>query len=152
MDVKSMFMNGVLKEDVYVTQPPVYEVEGQEYKVCSLWKFLYGMKQAPCAWYSRVYAYLMDNGFEKCDSKPTLYIKENGGKIIIVILYVDDLIFTESDDFLIVDFKAIMKSESEMTDLGLLRYFLGIEVKQTENGIFISQARYVAEILERFNM
>ena len=67
-------------------------------------------------------------------------------------MYVDDLIFIGNDDFLIADLKEVMKSEFEMTDLGLLRYFLGIEVKQTENVIFISQARYVAELLERFNM
>ena len=84
-------------------------------------------------------AYLLDNGFDKYDSEPTLYIKESDGKILIVILYVDDLIFIGSDDFLIVDFKQVMKNESEiMIDLGLLRYFLGIEVKQTENDIFLS--------------
>lgn len=95
---------------------------------------------------------MLDNGFDKCDGEPTVYIKKNDGKILIVVLYVDDLIFTSSDDFVIPDFKQVMKNEFEMTDLGLLRYFLGIEVKQTENGIFISQAEYVEEILERFNM
>ena len=98
-------------------------------------KALYGLKQAPRAWYNRIYAYLLDNGFDKCEGEPTLYIKENDGKILIVVLYVDDLIFIGSDDFVIVDFKQVMKNEFEMIDIGLLRYFLGIEVKQTENGI-----------------
>ena len=120
--------------------------------MCKLRKSLYGLKQAPRVWYRRIDAYLLDSGFEKCDGEPTLHIKENYGKIIIVVLYVDDLIFIGSDDFRITDFKAVIKSEFEMTDLGFLRYFLRIEVKQTENGIFISQTRYVAEILERFNM
>ena len=71
------------------------------------------------------------------DLEPTLYIKKSDGKILIVVLYVDDLIFTRSDVSLIVDFKTVMKSEFEMTDLGLLRYFLGIEVKKTKKGIFI---------------
>lgn len=137
MDIKPMFFNGVLKEEVYVAQPPGYKVECQEDKVYRLRKALYGLKQAPHAWYSRLNAYLLDNGFDKCDSEPTFYIKESDGKIIIVVLYVDDLIFTVNDDFLIVDFKEVMKSEFEMTDFGLLRYFLGIEVKQIENGIFI---------------
>ena len=75
----------------------------------------------------------MDNGFDKCESEPTLYIKESDDKLLIVILYVDDFIFTGSYDFLIVEFKAIMKSEFKITDLGLLSYFLGIEVKQTYN-------------------
>ena len=79
------------------------------------------MKQAPRAWYNRIDAYLMDNGFDKCDGEPTLYIKENDGKIIIVVLYVDDLIFIGNEVSLIPNFKAVMKSEFEMTDLGLLR-------------------------------
>jgi len=138
MDVKSAFLNGVLKEEVYVAQSPGYEIEGQEDKVYRLKKALYGLKQALRAWYSRIDAYLLDNGFDKYDGEPTLYIKESEGKILIVVLYVDDLILTSSDDFLSADFKQVMKSEFEMTDLGLLRYFLGIEVKQTENVNFIS--------------
>lgn len=129
MDVKLAFLNGVLKEEAYVVQLFGYEVEGQEDKVYRLRKALYGLKQAPCTWYIRIDAYLLDNGFDKCDSEPTLYIKESEGNILIVILYVVDLIFTGSDDFLITDFKQIMKSEFEMIDLGLLRYFLGIELK-----------------------
>eukprot|EP00253_Pinus_taeda_P030395 PITA_30395 len=152
MDVKSTFLNGVLKEEVYVEKPPGYEVDGQEHKVCKLKKALYGLKQAPRAWYSRIDAYLIENGFDKCDGEPTLYIKENEGKIIIVVLYVDDLIFTSNDASLIADFKAVMKSEFEMNHLGFLRYFLGIEVDQSENGVFISQDKYVEAVLNRFNM
>lgn len=152
MDVKSAFLNGVLKEEVYVEQPPRYEVEGQEHKVCKLKKAIYGLKQAPRAWYSRIDAYLIENEFDKCDGEPTLYIKENDGKILIVVLYVDDLIFTSNDASLIADFKAVMKSEFEMTHLGFLRYFLGIEVDQSENGVFISQVKYVEAVLKRFNM
>ena len=110
MNVKSTFLNGVLKEEVYVEQPPGYEVEGQEHKVYKLKKALYGLKQAPRAWYNRIDAYLIENGFDKCDGEPTLYIKENDCKILIVVLYVDDLIFTSNDASLIADFKAVMKS------------------------------------------
>ena len=94
----------------------------------------------------------MENGFDKCDGEPTIYIKENDGKILIVVLYGDDLIFIGNDVLLIADFKAVMKNEFEMTDFGLLRYFLGIEVKKNEKGIFISQEKYVEEVLKRFNM
>ena len=97
MDVKSTFLNGVLKEEVYVEQPLVYEIEGQEHKVCKLKKALYGLKQAPRAWYIRIDAYLIDNGLDKCDGEPKLYIKENDSKIIIVVLYVYDLIFIIND-------------------------------------------------------
>eukprot|EP00253_Pinus_taeda_P023702 PITA_23702 len=152
MDIKSTFLNRVLKEEVYVAQPPGYEVEGQEDKVYRLRKALYRLKQASYAWYNRIDAYLLENGFDKCDGEPTLYLKENYGKIFIVVLYVDDLIFTGNDDFLIANFKEVIKSEFEMTDLGLLKYFLGIEVKQIENDIFISQRKYVANILEWFKM
>eukprot|EP00253_Pinus_taeda_P033312 PITA_33312 len=122
MDVKSAFLNGVLMEEVYNEQPVGYEKKRQEHKVCRLKKTLYGLKQAPRAWYSRIDSYLLENGFEKCEGEPTLYIKEKDGKILIVMLYVDDVIFT------------------------------GIEVEQSGNGIFISQAKYANEVLERFNM
>ena len=152
MDVKSTFLNGVLMEEVYVEQPLGYEKKGQEHKVCKLKKALYGLKQAPRAWYSRIDSYLLENGFEKCEEEPTLYIKEKDGKLLIFVLYVDDLIFTGNDDYLIENFKTVMKDEFEMTDMGLVRYFLGIEVEQGEKGIFISQEKYVNQVLERFNM
>ena len=74
---------------------------------------------------------MLGNGFEKCDGEPNIYIKESDDKLLIVVLYVGDLIFTGSDDFLIIDFKEVMKSEFEMTKLGLLRYLLRIKVKKT---------------------
>lgn len=150
MDVKSAFLNGVLKEEVYVDQPPGYEVLSEEGKVYKLKRALYGLKQAQRAWYSRIDSYLLSNGFNKSDGEPTLYIKATDGKILIVVLYVDDLIFTKDDDCLIADFKQAMKDEFEMTNLGILRYFLGIEVKQMDDGIFISQEKYAHYILERF--
>eukprot|EP00253_Pinus_taeda_P024150 PITA_24150 len=152
MDMKLAFLNGVLMEEVYIEQPLGYEKKGQEHKVCRLKKALYGLKQAQRAWYSRIDSYLLENGFEKCEGEPTLYIKEKDGKILIVVLYVDGVIFTGNDDYLIENFKTVMKEEFEMTDMGLLRYFLGIEVEQNGNGFFISQVKYVNEVLERFNM
>eukprot|EP00253_Pinus_taeda_P034558 PITA_34558 len=152
MDMKSAFLNGVLKEEVYVEQPLGYEKKGEENKVCKMKKALYGLKQAPRAWYNRTDSYLLDNEFDKCEGEPTIYIKGKDGKILIVVLYVDDVIFTSNDDQLIKNFKSVMKEEFEMTDMGFLRYFLGIEVDQNEKGIFISQARYVDQVLSRFNM
>eukprot|EP00253_Pinus_taeda_P003789 PITA_03789 len=152
MDVKSAFLNGVLMEEVYIEQPAGYEKKGQKHKVCRLKKALYGLKQAPRVWYSRIDSYLLENRFEKCEGEPTLYIKEKDGNILIVVLYVDDVIFTRNDNYLIENFKTVMKEEFEMTDMGLLRYFLGIEVEQNGNEIFISQAKYADEVLERFNM
>ena len=128
MDVKSAFLNGYLEEEVYVEQPQGYEVPGQDHKVYRLKKALYGLKQAPRAWYSRIDSYLIENGFHKSESESTLYIIVNEqGKILIVCLYVDDLIFT--GDFGIAEFKVVNESEFEITDLGLMKFFLGIEVQ-----------------------
>ena len=108
-------------------QPPGYEVEGQEDKFYRLKKALYGLKQAPRAWYSRIDSYMIKNGFCRSSIEPTLYTKVNEhGQILIVCLYVDDMIFT--GDLEIDEFKAAMMKEFEMTDLGLMKYFLGIEV------------------------
>ena len=95
---------------------------------------------------------MMSNGFSKRNGEPTLYIKAKDGNVLIVVLYVDDLIFTRNDKALIDGFKEAMKSEFEMIDLGLLKYFLGIEVKQMHDGIFISQEKYERKILERCKM
>ena len=126
MDVKSTFLNGVLMEEVYVEQPLGYEKAGQEHKVYRLKKALYELKKAQRPCYSRIDSYLLENGFEKCEGEPTLYIKEKDGKMFIVVLYVDDVIFRGNDAYLIENFNTVMKEEFEMTDMGLLRYFLGI--------------------------
>ncbi|KAI3509130.1 hypothetical protein L1887_24156 [Cichorium endivia] len=152
MDVKSAFLNGFLNEEVYVDQPQGYIKRGQEGKVCKLKKALYGLRQAPRAWYSRIDEYFTKHGFVKCAHEHTLYTKEQKDDIIIVCLYVDDLVFTSGSFEMIEEFKNEMKVDFEMTDLGLLHYFLGIEVKQEKNRISISQQRYAENLLTRFNM
>jgi hypothetical protein len=151
MDVKSAFLNGCLEEEVYVRQPLGYEIDKHRDKVYKLRKALYGLKQASRVWYSRIDEYLISVGFNRSPSEPTLYTKVNQeGKILIVCLYVDDLIFT--GDLSVDDFKNAMKTEFEMTDLGLMKYFLGIEVDQSDDGIFICQTKYANEVLKRFRM
>ena len=153
MDVKSAFLNGHLEEEVYVEQPMGYVVKGNEDKVLKLNKALYGLKQAPRAWNSRIDQYLHKNGFKKCPYEHALYTKVNGNKdILIVCLYVDDLIFTGNDAKMIEEFKKVMTREFEMTDIGLMSYYLGIEVKQEKEGIFISQESYAKEVLKKFKM
>ncbi|KAH9768833.1 hypothetical protein KPL71_011754 [Citrus sinensis] len=127
-------------------------VKGHEDKVLRLKKALYGLKQAPRAWNSRIDKYFQEKGFTKCPYEHALYVKEKDGDILIVCLYVDDLIFTGSNPSLFEEFKRVMIKEFEMTDIGLMAYFLGIEVKQKEEGIFISQESYANEILKRFKM
>ena len=107
MDVKSTFLNGYIDEEVYVEQPQGYEVPGQEHKVYRLKKALYGLKQAPRAWYSRIDSYLIENGFHRSESEPTMYTKVNlKGNMLISRLYVDDFIFT--GEFGIKDFRIVM--------------------------------------------
>jgi hypothetical protein len=95
MDVKSTFLNGILEEEVYVDQPPGFQIRGKEYKVYRLKKAMYGLKQAPRAWYSHIDSYFLNNGFNRSNNEPTLYTKrDQKGNILIVCLYVDDMIYT----------------------------------------------------------
>ena len=122
-------------------------------KYTSLKKALYGLKQAPRAWYSHIDAYFVKEGFLKCPYEPTLYTKFGAdGKMLIVYLYIDDLIYVSNDGVMLDDFKKSMMNEFDMIDLGLLRYFLGIEVVQSPTSIFISQKKFVFETLDRFQM
>lgn len=129
-----------------------FVVEGKEDKVYRLKKALYGLKQAPRAWYGQIDGYFIKKSFHRCKSEPTLYIKTEGTSIIIVSLYVDDLIFMGNDHKMLQDFKADMMKTYEMNDLGLMHYFLGIEMSQNDKGIFICQKKYVESILKKFNM
>lgn len=138
---------------MYVEQPRGYEQKGAEHKVYKLKKALYGLKQAPRAWFSRIEAPFVSEGFEKCHSKQTLFVKtSNGGKILIVSVYVDDLIFTENDESMMCEFKSSMMREFDMIDLGRMRFFLGIEVLQSSDGIYIGQRKYTSDVLKRFGM
>ena len=115
---------------------------------------MYSLKQAPRAWYSHIEAFFLKEGFEKCPYEHTLFIKKSsqGTSLLLVCLYVDDLIFTGNDETLFSSFKHSMMKEFDMTDLGRMRYFLGLEVLQRADGIFICQRKYAQEVLERFNM
>ena len=150
LDVKSAFLHGELKENVYVRQSEGFI--GDEEKVYKLRNSLYGLKQALRAWYSRIEGYFLDEEFERCPSEHTLFTKTKGGKILIVSLYVDDLIFTGNDRAMCDEFKKSMMMEFEMSDLGKMKHFLGVEVKQSVNGIFICHKRYAREVLARFGM
>lgn len=153
LDVKSAFLHGELNEDVYVEQPRGYEKKGSEHKVYKLQKTLYGLKQALRSWFSRIEAYFISEGFQKCHTEQTLFTKwSKEGKILIVSVYMDDLIFTGNDEFMMSEFKNSMMSEFDMTDLGRMRFFLGIEVLQKSDGIYIYQRKYVMEVLKRFGM
>lgn len=152
LDVKSAFLNGEIEEEVYVEQPQGYKVQGEEDKVYRLKKALYGLKQAPRAWNNKIDKYLVEHRFLKSPSEPSLYVKMQGNHFLILCLYVDDLIYTGNNSQMMEEFKKAMMQEYEMTDLGLMRYFLGMQVKQRPGQIFISQEKYADDLLKKFNM
>ncbi|KAK8951018.1 hypothetical protein KSP39_PZI003140 [Platanthera zijinensis] len=153
MDVMSAFLNGEISEEIYVRQPPGFEIKGKEDKVFRLHKALYGLKQAPRAWNTKIDTNLLENGFAKTVSEPGMYIKrDQNGDVLIVCLYVDDLLITGSNLDKINSFRSYIKASFEMTDLGLTRYFLGLQIQQLPNVTYISQSRYAEDILTKFNM
>ncbi|KAE9618243.1 putative RNA-directed DNA polymerase [Lupinus albus] len=153
LDVKSAFLNGPLDESVFITQPPGFICQGNEHKVLRLKKALYGLKQAPRAWNKRIDAFLASIGFVKCSVEYGVYVKViNIADILLICLYVDDLVITGSSQKGIELVKQSLKQEFEMTDLGILSYFLGFEFAYTDQGILMHQKKYISEVLERFNM
>ncbi|KAL0403672.1 UNVERIFIED_CONTAM: Retrovirus-related Pol polyprotein from transposon RE1 [Sesamum radiatum] len=138
--------------EIYVEQPQGFVAKGCEEKVLRLKKALYGLKQAPRAWYSRIDNYFMNQGFRRSLSEPTLYVKRQGNDTLIVSLYVDDLIYTGNNEKMIHDFKEDMMKTFEMSDLGLMHFFLGIEINQEKEGIFICQKKYTETLLKKFKM
>ncbi|XP_034707553.1 uncharacterized mitochondrial protein AtMg00810-like [Vitis riparia] len=152
LDVKYAFLNGYLQEEIYVEHPEGFQVKGQEEKVYLLKKALYGLKQTPRAWYNRIDEHLQSLEFVKSPREATLYVKGTDANLIVVSVYVDDLLVTGSNEKLVEEFKVEMLEVFEMTDLGLMSYFLGMEVKQDHDGVFISQKKYAKEILNKFHM
>ncbi|KAJ0906671.1 putative RNA-directed DNA polymerase [Helianthus annuus] len=142
LDVKSAFLYGDLKEEVYVSQPTGYEVKGKENLVYRLNKALYGLRQAPRAWYARLDKALKYFGFVKCKHEQAVYVIKKGNSLLIVGVYVDDIIVTGSKEKDITSFKRKMKSVFDMSDLGKLSFYLGIEVEQNETGVFLKQSAY----------
>jgi hypothetical protein len=113
---------------------------------------LYGLKQTPRAWYSRLNKYLQQVGFRKGSAYSNLYIKVSQGNILLIEVYVDDIIFGSDDDRLSQKFAKDMQNEFEMSLLGQLSFFLGLHIRQRNQGIFISQTKYIKEMLKRFGM
>jgi hypothetical protein len=129
MDVKNAFLNGIIEEEVYIEQPKGFETFDRESHVCIIKRSLYGLKQAPCAWYTRIDSYFTGLGFTKSEADENLYQIVVEGKILIIVLYVDDLVLT-GDEQLIHLCKEDLAKEFEMKNLGLLHYFLGLQIWQ----------------------
>ena len=152
MDVKTAFLNGDLKEEVYVKQPPGFEAKGKENYVYKLNKALYGLKQAPRAWYDILSQYLLSCGFVRGKIDSTLFVLHDQKDILLVQVYVDDIIFGSTSDALNKFFIKCMTDQYEMSHMGKLKFFLGLQFTQTSNGIFINQEAYCKRLLKKYHM
>ncbi|GJV20256.1 retrovirus-related pol polyprotein from transposon TNT 1-94 [Tanacetum coccineum] len=152
MDVKSAFLNGFINEEVYVAQPPGFIDFEKPDHVYKLKKALYGLKQAPKAWYDRLKAFLIKHEYKMGMVDNTLFTKKRSSNLIIVQIYVDDIIFILTCQDMCDEFAKIMHDEFEMSMMGELNFFLGLQIKQIEDGIFFNQSKYIKEMLKKFGL
>jgi hypothetical protein len=152
LDVKSAFLNGPIKEEVYVEQTPGFEDSEYPNHVYKLSKALYGLKQASRAWYECLRDFLITNGFKVIKVDPTLFTKTIAKDLFVCQIYVDDIIFGSTNKFTCEEFSRIMIQKFEMSMMGELKYFLGFQVKQLQDATFISQTKYIQDILNKFGM
>ncbi|KAJ9558107.1 hypothetical protein OSB04_012721 [Centaurea solstitialis] len=147
MDVKSAFLYGTIDEEVYVCQPPGFEDPKYPDRVCKLRKALYGLHQAPRAWYDTLSPICW-----KTNLRGTLFIKRTKTDMLLVQIYVDDIIFGSTKEDMCKEFEELMRKKFKMSSMGELTFFLGLQVKQKRDGIFINQSKYVATMLQKFGM
>jgi hypothetical protein len=152
MVVKSAFLNGPIKEEVYVEQPPSFEDSEYPSHVYKLSKVLYGLKQAPRVWYECLIDFLINNGFKVRKADPTLFTKNIAKDLFICQIYVDDTIFGSTNKSSCEEFSRIMIQKFEMSMMGELKYFLVFQIKQLQEGTFICQTKYIQDILKKFGM
>nr|GEW50368.1 retrovirus-related Pol polyprotein from transposon TNT 1-94 [Tanacetum cinerariifolium] len=150
MDVKTAFLNGNLREEVYVSQPDGFMDQDNPNHVYKLKKALYGLKQALRAWYDMLSSFLISQEFSKGSVDPTLFIRRNGNDLLLVQIYVDDIIFAASTPELCNLFANLMCSKFKMLMMGKILFFLGLQISQSPRGIFINQSKYALESLKKY--
>nr|GEV69893.1 retrovirus-related Pol polyprotein from transposon TNT 1-94 [Tanacetum cinerariifolium] len=152
MDVKTVFLNKILKVEVYVGQPPGFVSTQYPDHVYALDKALYSLKQAPRAWYDVLSQFLIESSFQKGSIDTTLFIKKKGKHIMLIQVYLDDIIFESTNPKYCTKFSNLMVKRFKMSMMGEMKFFLGFQVNQFSNGIFINQSKYILDILKRFRM
>lgn len=152
LDIKNAFLNGKLKEQVFMDIPPGFESSQTVGKICKLNRSIYGLKQSPRAWFNRFTEVLLLYGFKQAQSDHTLFVYISGTVVIVLIVYVDDIILTGNCHLGINKVKSYLATEFEVKDLGSLRYFLGMEVGRSETGMVISQRKYILDLLQETGM
>ncbi|KAJ9565619.1 hypothetical protein OSB04_001585 [Centaurea solstitialis] len=152
MDVKTAFLYGHLKEEVYVAQPEGFVDKEHPDYVYVLDKALYGLKQAPRAWYEELSKHLLSKGFKKGSVDSTLFLMKEGEHIVIIQIYVDDIIFGSTSRELSKKFESVVTEEFKMSMMGEINFFLGLQVRQFSDGIFINQSKYIFDLLKKYDM
>jgi len=152
MDVKNAFLHGELDQEIYMDQPMGFQNQSHPNYVCKLRKALYGLKQAPRAWYGKIAEFLTKSGFSVSHADSSLFVKANGEKLAILLVYVDDIIITGNDVEEICQTKENLSVRFEMKELGQLNHFLGLEISITRRGVILCQQKYAKDLLEKFGM
>jgi hypothetical protein len=154
MDVKTIFLNGDLYENVYMEQPEGFIIEGKEKLGCHLTKFIYRLKNAFRQWYLKFDEPIRNIGFKENEGDNCIYAKFKNGKFIFLILYVDDILLASSDVHLLLETKGFLSSHFDMKDLGEASYLLGIEIHRDRRKrvLGLSQKSYKEKILKKINM
>ncbi|GKE32898.1 retrovirus-related pol polyprotein from transposon TNT 1-94 [Tanacetum coccineum] len=152
MDVKTAFLNGELKEEVYVSQPEGFVDQDNPSHVYKLKKALYGLKQAPRAWYDMLSSFLISKHFSKCAVDPTLFTRQAGNDLLLVQIYVDDIIFASTNTTMCNEFANQMTTNFKMSMMGQMSFFLGLQISQSLRGIFINQSKHVSKIVKKYGM
>ncbi|CAH9136574.1 unnamed protein product, partial [Cuscuta epithymum] len=152
LDVKNAFLHGNLTEEVYMRQPPGFVHPQFPHHICRLRKAIYGLKQAPRAWFYRFSSFLLTHGFVCSKSDNSLFIFRQGSTILYLLLYVDDIIITGNSPSFINTFISCLGRYFAMKDLGDLHFFLGVQAVRHSKGLFLSQQKYVSDLLTRFHL
>ncbi|GKC79991.1 retrovirus-related pol polyprotein from transposon TNT 1-94 [Tanacetum coccineum] len=152
MDVNTAFLNGILREEVYISQPDKFVDPKNPNHVYKLKKALYGLKQAPRAWYDLLSLFLLSQKFTKGTVDPTLFVRREGKDILLVQIYVDDIIFTSTKPNLCETFSKATCLKFKMSMMAKLSFFLGLQISQSPRGIFLYQSKYALELLKKYGM
>ncbi|XP_057991841.1 retrovirus-related Pol polyprotein from transposon RE1 isoform X1 [Hevea brasiliensis] len=147
LDIKNAFLHGYLQEEVYMEQPPGFVAQGELGKVCRLQMSLYGLKQSPRTWFGRFSEAVQEFGMQKSKCDHSVFYRQSEVGLILLVVYVDDIVITGSDSAGISSLKTFLQTQFQTKNLGLLKYFLGIEVMRSKKGIFLSQRKYVLDLL-----
>nr|GEV13621.1 retrovirus-related Pol polyprotein from transposon TNT 1-94 [Tanacetum cinerariifolium] len=152
MDVKKAFLNGVLKEEVYISQPEGLVDQDNPSHVYKLKKALYGLKQEPRAWYDMLSSFLISQHFSKGAVDPTHFTRKARNDLLLVQIYVDDIIFTSTNTAIRNDFANKMTTKFKMSMMRQMSFFLELQISQSPKGIFINQSKYASEIVKKYGM